>query len=239
MNLFSIICILINMHRTYAQTCGGSKYFPNSCIDILKSGMKQNGIYQIAGANGETWNVFCDFTTEHGSAWTLVMSWSFANAKIRAFRSNAFPQNTPLNEMSPNWTVYRMSKEQMSFIKTKSTHWRATCSFDQFGIDYRDYMRGKFEDVDITTLYDHWGCYKVEYINIRGIAGHGTVALFQSSGIPFHTESRQKIHKCDFKGHVGEKNTEKNFGYYGRTNSAFRCTAGPTATTQYWFGSYL
>jgi len=240
MKLFLLICMLVNMHRTFAQTFDGYKSFPNSCVDILKSGTKMNGIYQIAGVNGETWTVYCDFTTEPGSAWTLVMSWSFANAKTRAFRSRSFPQNAPVNEMTPNWTVYRMSKEQMSFLRAKSTHWRATCSFDQIEIDYRDYMRGNFEDVDITTLWSDWHCHKVEYINIRGIAGYETVALYQSYNLPLHVESSSKSkHNCAFDGNAGSKYSEDNFGYYHDTNPAFRCTASPSATTQYWFGSYL
>lgn len=238
MKLLLLICMLVNMHRTFAQTFDGYKYFPNSCVDILKSGTKMNGFYQIAGVNGETWTVYCDFTTEPGSAWTLVMSWSFANAKTPAFLSRSFTQNAPVNEMTPNWTVYRMSTEQMSFLRTKSTHWRATCSFDQIEIDYRDYMRGNFEDVDITTLSSGGNCYNVEYINIRGNSGQGTVGLYQGNGNILHVISSWKGH-CAFDGTAGSKSIEDNFGYYTSTNPAFRCTASPSATTQYWFGSYL
>lgn len=235
MKLLSLICILINMHRTYAQTCDGAKYFPNSCVDILKSGMDTNDIYQIAGANGETWSVYCDFTTEPGSAWTLVMSWSLENKDTPAFTSKSFSEDAPLNGMTPNWTIYRMSKEQMSFLKTKSTHWRATCSFEQIEIDYRDYMRGKFEDTDITTLVSSWGCHNVEYINILGNVGTGTVAFLQNYQNFLHTHSSQNI--CDFIS-TGLGNDDDMFGWYGNTNPDFRCTASPTATTQYWFGSY-
>merc|ERR1719233_942150 len=115
--------------------------------------MKTNGIYQIVGVNGDIWSVYCDFTSEPGSAWAF---------------NKGFIDNSPVNEMTPNWTVYRMSKEQMSFFRAKSTHWRATCSFDQIEVDYRDYMRGNFEDVDIITLQSTWQCHNMEYINILG-----------------------------------------------------------------------
>jgi len=237
MNFISLICMLLSIHVTRAETCASFHNFPNSCVDILGSGVNSNGYYQIAGLNGETWNVYCDFTSEPGSAWTLVMSWSFDNKEVPAFRSIPFTKNAPVNEQTPNWAVYRMSKEQMNFIKTKSTHWRATCSFDRTDFDYRDYVRVKLTDFDFTTFIGRGTCKKVEYINIRGHVGHQTVPFWQRETILLHTDSHHAL--CSFKGNAGSKVSEDNFGHYGNPNPAFRCTANPTATTQYWFGSYL
>jgi len=239
MKLFSIVYMLILVHLTNAKTCYG-QHFPNSCLDILKSGVNTNGYYQIAAVNGETWNVYCDFTSEMGSAWTLVISWSLANAKAPAFRSKSITQNAPVNEQTPNWAAYRMSEEQLNFLKTKSTHWRATCSFDQIDFDYKDYMRGNFIDFDITKFTGKFICKNVEYVNIRGIMGHQTAAFWQNEDQHFlHIDSSASGQRCSFDGGAGAKGSEDNFGLYHVVNPAFRCTASPTATTQYWFGSYL
>jgi len=229
--------MLIHIHLTNAQTCESAQHYPNSCLDIRRSGVNSNGYYQIAGINGETWTVYCDFTSEPGSAWTLVMSWSFANND--AFKKPGFTENSPVNEQTPNWAVYRMSKEQMNFLKTKSTHWRATCSFEQIDFDYRDYMRGQFIEFDFTTFTGSSTCKKVEYINIRGHVGHQTTVAFWQSTSFLHTDSHYGQKYCSFNANSGSKPSEDNFGHYGTHNPAFRCTASPSATTQYWFGSYL
>jgi len=239
MKLLSLVWVLIYINVTIAQTCRNYQGFPNSCLDILKGGVHSNGYYQIAGVNGETWNVYCDFESERGSAWTLVMSWSLANTGAPAFRFKSFAENAPVNEQTPNWAIYRMSTHQMNFLKKKSTHWRATCSFDQIDFDYRDYMRANFIDFDITTFEGGPKCKKVEYINVRGHVGHQTAAFFQSKNGHFlHHDSSVDAH-CLFNARAGSKRSEDNFGYYYYRNDAFRCTASPTATTQYWFGSYL
>ena len=46
--------------------------------------------------------------------------------------------NAPANENLPHWFLYRLTRGV-------STHWRATCSYDKYGINnYKDYIRGKF-----------------------------------------------------------------------------------------------
>lgn len=240
MKLISLVCVLIHISVASAQTCKSYQGFPNSCLDILKGGVNSNGYYQIAGVNGETWNVYCDFTSELGSAWTLVMSWSLANAGAPAFRSRSFTENAPLNEQTPNWSIYRMSKQQMDFLKTKSTHWRATCSFDKVDFDYRDYMRGNFIEFDITTFNGQATCKKVEYINVRGHVGHETATFWQvKNKYLLHHDSYWGEKYCLFNAKAGSKASEDNFGFNKNRNPAFRCTASSTATTQYWFGSYL
>lgn len=216
-----------------------------SCLDLLKSGVKTNGYYMVE-AKGETWKVWCDFTSEPDSAWTLVMSWSHANSKTPAFRSKSLTQDAPVNERIPNWDVYRMSRDQMSKLRTKSSHWRVTCGFDKLDVgykgemrvDYRDYMRGKFSEFDITTYTGKGTCKTVEYINVRGYGGHETVRMWQMpDSCLLHTDSSAP--GCQFNAHSGSKKSEDNFGFYGVSNSNFRCTYGPTATTQYWFGGYI
>jgi len=236
--VFSIIWVLIQMQLTIATSNKGYNHTPNSCIDLYMYGVRSDGYYKIAGADDDTWIVYCDFNSEMGSVWTLVMSWSYANKNIAAFRSRALTQDQPVNAQSPNWEVYRMSKEQMNFLKAKSTHWRSTCQFDKLDVDYRDYMRGKFVDFNITSFEGASTCKKVEYINVRGIWGHTTATFWQiANSYLLHTDS--SITKCDFDARTGGMNSEDNFGYYHTTNSAFRCTSDSSSTTQYWFGSYI
>jgi len=240
---FSIIWILMQMQLTNASSNKGLSnkgyhHIPNSCMDLFMIGQHYDGYYQIAGEGGESWIVYCDFNSELGSVWTLVMSWSFANAKMPAFRSEALTKDAPVNELSPNWEVYRMSKDQMKFLKAKSTHWRVTCQFDIVDVDYnKDYLRGKFASFDITSFLGSGVCKEVDYINVRGFGGHTAAAFWQHENCLLHTDSAGS--RCGFDPSAGAKASEDNFGYYDHTNNAFTCTSGPSATTQYWFGSYI
>jgi len=216
-----------------------------SCLDLRKSGVQTNGYYKVE-VNLATWRVYCDFTSEPDSAWTLVMSWSHGNARTPAFQSKSLAEEAAVNERNPNWDVYRMSKDQITHFREKSSHWRATCGFDKMDIgykdemkvDYRDYMRGKFSEFDITTYYGYGHCGKVEYINVRGHGGHETARFWQVPSTYFlHTDSSSP--GCKFNAKSGSKPSEDNFGFNGVSNPNFRCTSGPSATTQYWFGGYI
>lgn len=44
---------------------------------------------------------------------------------------------------------------------------------------------------------------------------------------------------CQFNGQRGSVRAEDNFNYYDDYNKKFRCSSGPTATTNWWFGGYL
>ncbi len=127
----------------------------------------------------------------------------------------------------------------MAILKSRSTHWRATCSFAQFKVDYKDYVRGTFKDSDITSFLGSGQCRKIEFINIRGYAGYRmTVAFWQNKGAHMlHIDSSAGT--CQYGGSAGAVHSEDNFGLYANINKKFRCTSGPTATTQYWFGGYL
>jgi len=238
--MFSVFWVLIQMLLTNATSNAKFHPFPNSCMDLFVSGRVSDGYYQIVGAGGETWIVYCDFNSEVGSVWTLVTSWSLKNKNMPAFRTRAFTQDAPVNELTPNWNVYRMSLEQMKYLQARSTHWRATCQFDKGGVDYIDYMRGNFADFDITSFIGDQVCRKVDYINVRGIGGHTTATFWQiENTYILCTDSSIRGSGCEFDARAGAAPSEDNFGYYGTINNAFSCTSGPSATTQYWFGSYI
>lgn len=129
----------------------------------------------------------------------------------------------------------------MNALRSRSTHWRATCSFNLVsGIDYRDYIRGTFSQFDIMTYLGHGQCFLVDYVNIRGhAAGSGTTARFWQvlDRYPLHIDSSAT--GCTFNPTAGSVGSEDNFGFYGAINANFRCTADDSATTQWWFGGYL
>ena len=210
-----------------------------SCLDHLKHGATKNGYFTICDRSGRKLSVYCDFKSEPGSAWTLVMSWANHNRALPAFKSVSLIENAKVNEKTPNWFAYRQSRTSMRFLKSRSTHWRATCNFNKVKFDYRDYMRGNFRDTDITTYLGLGQCKKIEFINIRGHVGYQThVALWQKRHtFIIHTDTWYR--SCPYKAFGGAVNSEDNFGHHVSINKKFRCTSGPSATTQYWFGGYV
>ena len=190
---------------------------------------------------------YCDLSSEPGAAWTLVMSWNLKSKDLPNFKSKTFLQDAPINHDTPNWDAYRQTLARMKKVRSHSTHWRATCSFNRPGfqnlrksIDYRDYIRGKFSDLDVMTFLGHSTCFSVEYANIRGhAAASGTTAQFWQVHNTYLLHIDSSHSNCGFKPNSGAVPSEDNFGYYGAVNIRFRCTAGNEATTQWWFGGYL
>ena len=179
-------------------------------------------------------------TSEPGSAWTLVMSYALKSRNMLVIARTTMPQNNPVNEHSPNWNIYRMSFSQMTHLKSRSTHWRATCSFPSYKVDYTDYVRAKFTDFDIMTFLGAGICKKVEYVNIRGHeCAQCTTKWWQINNVfaPHIDSSRSG---CQFVPTHGSVSTENNFGFYTEAyNRKFRCSAGALSTTNWWFGGYL
>ena len=236
--LITLSCVTLQIYLIYCTDGYEARVIPKSCLDHLRSGSQTNGYYSIAVQNGASVTVYCDFTSEPGSAWTLVMSWSNENKNLAAFRSVSLTQNAPVNEKTPNWIAYRLPKDLMNSVKSQSSHWRATCSFDKVTFDYRDYMRGSVKDLDITTYIGNGVCKKVEFINIRGIVGYQVTTDFwqETNTWMLHTDSSYT--GCHFNAAAGAVSSEDNFGHHANTNKKFRCTSDPSATTQYWFGGY-
>ncbi|KAK3696725.1 hypothetical protein QZH41_013087 [Actinostola sp. cb2023] len=138
------------------NSCGGGYHKqrsvqkkPRSCLDHLKRGSTKCGIYPIYNDNENGFPVYCDMKSEPGNAWTLVMSWKTAKRGLVQFQKLSFKQNGPVNENAPNFNLYRLTLARMQSLKSHSTHWRATCSFPVNGVDYRDYVRGNFKDLEM------------------------------------------------------------------------------------------
>ena len=126
----------------------------------------------------------------------------------------------------------------MESIQRYTTLWRMTCDFQTIGVDYRDYIRGKKEELNVITFNGTDACKKVEYVNIRGhTCSQCTVPFFQMQNYNLHVDSMSTA--CDFQGSLGAVYSEDNFGTYANANSAFRCSNSIVGTTQVWFGDYV
>ena len=214
--------------------------YPRSCLDHLKNGLKTNGYYNIYDANSNLVTVYCDMTSESGKAWTLVMSWARKNKDMAEFKNTRLGINSPVDKNLPNWDKYRMSLSMMNDLSAQSTHWRATCSFPTHGVDdFRDYVRGKFVDFDVIKFARQNVCKRVEYVNIRGHFCEKCTAPWWQDKKHYFLHIASNRNKCEFNATPGAVYKEDNFGHYKHVNSAFRCTADDTATTNWWFGKSL
>ena len=143
-----------------------------------------------------------------------------------------------LNAEVRNLFGFRISKEEMESIRNHTTLWRATCGFQKYKIDYRDYVRGNNSDFDIISHAAAGACKKIEFVNIRGqFASKIAVGFWQAPAIIVSTDSSAK--NCDFDASTGSVYSEDNFGFYQYSNPAFRCTENQDGTTQTWFGDYV
>ncbi|EDO27595.1 predicted protein [Nematostella vectensis] len=209
------------------------------CSDHFKYGVTQNGLYYLQDTHHNWYPVYCDFTSEAGKAWTLVLSFSYANHAMPEFFSIPFLDDGSLSEDSPNWEAYRLSKPRMEWLQQVSTHWRVTCDFEVKTIDYRDYLRARMSEMDLLTFYGSPKCGKVEYINVMGHNCTECTALFvQSSSAIFHHDSTKSF-SCTFPPTAGSVSSQDNFGLYEYANSNFRCSSTSQATTNYWFGAEI
>ena len=210
---------------------------PQTCKDLLSSGVRRNGIHTVYDQKDKPFKVFCDFTSESGAAWTLVQSHTLAN-NDQFKKKPLYLFDEPVNEDSPEWNAYRLSKSRMMSVRQTSTHWRATCNFPTDGVDFRDYLRASLGDFDIMAASIN-RCMRYEYLNIRGIACTGCSAwTFYSDKAP-HIDSWLSSEKgCEFNGRAkGAVNGEDNFGFYYQSNIAFRCSSSASSTTEYWIGT--
>ena len=208
-----------------------------SCHDIMLSGKHENGVYQILNGAKNILHVYCDFGSEPGAAWTLVQSYSLEKRRNRRdtdmFSTKSLQDDYAVNG---NWSSYRLSKVNMQTVREHSTQWRATCEFPTTGIEFRDYFRASLSNYD--PLYPSTerslSCKLYEFINIRGNQYINCTAatVVDPSTVPYLINTKTDV-RCDLDLQPnGGTNGENNFGFYQVINSAFRCSATSTSTTQ-------
>lgn len=197
-----------------------------------------SGVYALFDpTDNSIYKTFCDFKSENNSVWTLVES--FKMAYNHEFANKPFYVDCPDNRKAFSWNKFRLSLSQMDMIANHSTHFRATCNFNTDGLNYTDYLRAKFTDIDVMNKkFDE--CKKYEHINIRGYGCKNCTAYFlQQKHWHAHVDSYYGSSAgCQLKspGAVRLPAGEDNFGYYQTVNPVHRCSSSRDSTTQWWFG---
>lgn len=139
-----------------------------SCLEAWKQGWRASGLYFMQGRSEcLLYEMLCDFSSEPGWAWTLVFSQSLQR-RGEDFAKRSFLWGGFKNQRNPNWERYRIGRSRMRIVKEQSSHWRITCDFPTHGVDYRDYVRASFENLDPLKYEASGECREMEYINIRG-----------------------------------------------------------------------
>ena len=211
-----------------------------SCLEYMHAGRRYSGNYNIFDLKGFSYPVYCDLTSEPKAAWTLFMSGRTPSAAGTGFFSSVpLFVDKPTSELNPNWNAFRLSLSHMKQLRSRSSHWRITCSFQNDGLVLQDYVRAKVVDFDPIDFKGKGICKKVEYINVRGHnCSDCNTAWWQGDDVPLSHDSSKAL--CGFDPSSGAVESEDDFGLYQYTNPTFRCTlSGRESTTNYWFGSYL
>lgn len=120
-----------------------------SCLEYMHAGRRYSGNYNIFDLNGFSYPVYCDLTSEPKAAWTLFMSGRTPSAAGTGFFSSVpLFVDKPTSELKPNWNAFRLSLSHMKQLRSRSSHWRITCSFQNDGLVLQDYVRAKVVDFD-------------------------------------------------------------------------------------------
>ena len=223
------------------QFCAFYSQWPRSCLDLMRSGARASSFYYIRDSRNNPIPVFCDLTSEPGWAWTLVMSQSFRNRKIKQLMRVPLYRDAPLNVSNPNWDEYRLSLQQMNDLRAVSSHWRITCNFPTEVLEYRDYTRGNFSRVNLLSFDGHNVCKKVDYMNVKGRnCSHCPVAWWQDSVTIFHHDL--SLGRCFFETFIRRVSSVYNadyFGWYENVDSSFACCLDDSSSTNHWFGAHV
>ena len=208
-----------------------------TCHEVRSQGLTTSGVYVLSQFGGRPH--FCDFDSENGSSWTLIESFSLRNSNDKAHKKPFYQSTRVSNQGNPTvWATYRISRQSAVLLRELSTHWRATCNFNQDGVVYTDYIVARLADNDVfsESMPQNGSCAMYQSINIRGQTCVNCTALtFHHHH--FYIDSYQSADMCEFNGTIGAKVGEDNFGDYRVTNPAFRCSASASSTTNFWIGT--
>ena len=222
---------------------------PKSCADYWTGGMKPiSRDYMLEAQTGKPYQVYCDFDSEEGIAWTLIESFSISNEAL--LLTFPFFIDHPLNEAKVNWDLFRLSKTTMQDISSRSTFWRATCSYPIYGVDFRDYIRVRISVLDPTVFvggltYNSEACIQIDLLDIKGSRClNCTTTIFQVADQMLHVGPfwGRVYHGCSFNSlsieyMCGNGEFSRLLGVYGPcSDPSYRCSETPSSTTQFWFG---
>ena len=108
---------------------------PISCkqLQLQAKKPKRSTVYTLYDpASKSFYQTFCDFTSENGFVWTLLDSFSLAD-KIY-YNAQPLSEDYPLNQNSFKWNKFRLSLPIMNSTLSHSTHFPATCNFNNKGL---------------------------------------------------------------------------------------------------------
>ena len=154
------------------------------------------------------------------------------------------------------WTLFEsfdhyffmFPKSVMSEILSRSTFWRATCSYSPYGVNFRDYIRVRLSIMNPLThnkIFGEENCSTVDYIDIKGTNfANCAQKIFQSSYTMLYLRPRHsRLTKCNFNTSKIEHgcdngNCVRLLGQYDVcSDPKYRCSEKTTSTTEFWFGA--
>jgi len=208
----------------------------DSCVDVLRfyENIPPDRVYTITRPdNNNTIPLYCSFVSPN-QAWTLIESFALSNNGD--FKNKPFNNDFGSNKNEPpHWGSFRLTKDRMAYVKSKSTLFRATCDFpNRNGVLTPDLLIGNLSDVDIMSKDNIQGCQKYNLVNFGGEqCTDCTARSFSGSTAHFHLDVSDG--SCDFKPPV--KSSLDSFGLYNTCDDKSKCTATPQSTTQWWLGA--
>ena len=204
-----------------------------------------SGKYIVIDSDATSYAVFCDFDSEEGVAWTLFESFDVNHMPY--LRGKPFTKDFPRKKDNLNWELFRLPKSVMTEISSRSTFWRATCSYSAYGVDFRDYIRVKLSIMNPLEYSSPPECLIVDYLDIKGQNCKNCTLHFYAAKAMLSLKPRKSrsVNKCTFdttsikhrcssgKGH------DSILGAYNMTclDPKYRCTEKTTSTTEFWFGN--
>lgn len=142
----------------------------------------------------------------------------------------------PFNENNIVFDKYRASLGLMTYLKKKSSFWRATCNYDT-KVNGDDFVQSSFASLDIMENGGHH-CAKIDVLNIYGKTYRqmGTWIVRDSARTFYISPHYGMSHNCELSVPYYDRGV---FGWYSAAAPKHGCAASVESTTQYWFGIRL
>ena len=222
-------------------------YKGENCMEPIRSCLGysdrnlQPGEYTIIDNDGNPYQVYCQFSKNDyfAIAWTLIQSYSLAN-KDKFNKSFIFDH--PVNESSPSWDNYRLSKIRIDhIIDNSNAFWRITCNYNTDRLPGIDFVRARIDKAPLLNKYnDGENCFEVDHIAIRSHScADCKVYMVNDGNRPLYFDPKRSNENCGMNVPnitMCGNEAENNFGYYHCVNSVHRCSSSPASTTQLWLG---
>ena len=240
--------LLINVYksssiRTDYTTCG-------EWMKYSSFGTLTDGVYQIH--NNETQSsikVYCTFDYIRNYSFTLIESASLVNMQSTTVLANAaFTSNITYNIHNVNHYrhfAYRLSREWMLHLETKSTFLFATCNFNtNFTRDWLLINMAAIEIDHNPFYYSVADCSNAVSVNIRGYQCKNAQIYMQqedevSGNSGWHLSVDSNYSGCGCTAiNTGSVLDEFDFGIYSPRylNKNFSCSKNSSSTTNWWLG---